>query len=267
MRKLKIDIVFCDLDHTIVGLAQQKTTEHNKKMIARLRKNNKLFVIATGRSLERSIFISKALNADYGIFSNGGLVYSFIDDKVVATFPFSNELLSVFLQNCSLKDQIFFTFYCTDSQNSLVSFYLGQQNKQFFEQQVDLTNFKKLKKAEDLRSYSVFRINVYGSKQPLSEVAKKLDSDRFSQVFNYPTVLEVNAQNISKGSATTFLLKKTNIPKDRALAFGDGANDIQMFRVVKYGIAVANANIQLKKIAYEEADNYHHSGVGKALER
>ena len=49
-------------------------------------------------------------------------------------------------------------------------------------------------------------------------------------------------------------------------AFGDGENDLEMFQVVNYGIAVANAKPMLKDAARFITDGNSENGVGKALD-
>ena len=265
-KKPKIDIVFCDLDHTLVPLAEHHTTQDNKDAIAQLKSTNKIFVIATGRSLERTTPIGRKLKTDYAICSNGGLVYSFLENKIIHTFNLVDEDVQFLLQNFVFNSDIFFTFYAIDSNNTLISFYAGKTNTQFLEQKVDLTHFQELQKNQTLSDWNVFRINIYGSDSALAKVAQQLEQKHsFSYVLNYSTVLEITALNISKGWAVSFLLKKLNISQNQAIALGDGANDIEMFEAVKYGIALDNANPKLKAIAYAQTDSYDRSGVAKAL--
>jgi hydroxymethylpyrimidine pyrophosphatase-like HAD family hydrolase len=52
----------------------------------------------------------------------------------------------------------------------------------------------------------------------------------------------------------------------RYSAFGDGENDVEMFEVVSYGIAVANAKPMLKDAARFITEANSENGVGKALD-
>lgn len=264
--KTSIDIVFCDLDHTLVALATQTTTTLNAQAIKELKAKNKKFVIATGRSLERAVVVGRNLDADYGVFSSGGVIYSFANQKITRVFSLDGKRLQELLEPFVGVSAFFATFYCANSTNELVSFYFGKENVQFWEQKVDLSLFQQVQTLQQLQRWKVFRINLYGEHAVLKAIANKLNADQsFYWVFNYPTVLEINAKNVNKGSAVTFLLKMLNLSGQQAVAFGDGANDIEMFQAVKYGIAVKNANPLLKQVAFQETDSYDQSGVGKAL--
>ena len=62
---------------------------------------------------------------------------------------------------------------------------------------------------------------------------------------------------------TELILLNTNQTKK---AFGDGENDVEMFQVVNYGIAVANAKPMLKDAARFVTEANSENGVGKALD-
>lgn len=262
--RIAVDIVFCDLDHTLVDLGAQTVSTYNRKAIKQLQDEGKTFVVATGRSLERSINIAHSVNAHYGVLSNGGIIYSFLDNRVLHVAAFTQKDVQPFLQQ-ALPTTLFVTIYTIDQDQNFTSFYWGKPNKHFFEQKVDLKHFRSVNSLEDVKGCTIFRINIYGDPNLLSEIASHLDKKVFTILLNYTTVLELTAREVSKGSAATFILKHFHFDKNRAVAFGDGLNDIAMFHSVKYGIAVANANPKLIAIAYAVTESFDQSGVGKAL--
>ncbi len=56
-----------------------------------------------------------------------------------------------------------------------------------------------------------------------------------------PDYLEVMNGNVKKSAGVRLLCRRYGIPEEQAAAFGDGENDIDMIRAVKYGFAMANA--------------------------
>lgn len=68
-----------------------------------------------------------------------------------------------------------------------------------------------------------------------------------------------------KGNAIAYLLEYFNISKDHAYAFGDGYNDIPMFREVNNKIAMGNGVDELKEKATFITDTIDQQGITKAL--
>jgi hypothetical protein len=73
-------------------------------------------------------------------------------------------------------------------------------------------------------------------------------------------------ENVSKGKALEFIADRMGIPVDEFAAIGDSQNDIEMFRVAGLGIAVANADLELKRIADIVTSARNGDGVVEALE-
>lgn len=61
------------------------------------------------------------------------------------------------------------------------------------------------------------------------------------------------------------LANKLNISSSEIIAFGDGNNDIEMIKNVGHGVAMDNANSELKKVADAITDSVENSGVYKYL--
>lgn len=81
-----------------------------------------------------------------------------------------------------------------------------------------------------------------------------------------PGMLEVLPLGSSKGEGVSVLLKHIGILPDNVMAFGDGENDVEMFSLVKLGIAVENAKEILKKVAQAVTLSNDDDGVAEVLE-
>ena len=81
-----------------------------------------------------------------------------------------------------------------------------------------------------------------------------------------PGMLEVLPLGSSKGEGVSVLLKHIGILPDNVMAFGDGENDVEMFTLVKLGIAVENAKDILKKVAQAVTLSNDDDGVAEVLE-
>lgn len=77
--------------------------------------------------------------------------------------------------------------------------------------------------------------------------------------------LDVTWRGVDKGTGLQRILRSSGFSARHVLAFGDGENDIAMFRRVAWGVAVANAAPALKKCAAETAEGYGGFGVARFL--
>ena len=80
-------------------------------------------------------------------------------------------------------------------------------------------------------------------------------------------MLEVLPFGSSKGDGVLKLLEHVGINPEQTCAFGDGENDIEMFQLVKYGIAVENAKVELKAEAKFITDSNANNGVANVLDK
>lgn len=78
---------------------------------------------------------------------------------------------------------------------------------------------------------------------------------------------EINLGGVSKGKSIVELLHILNIPIENSIAFGDGANDMEMIEVVGYGVAMGNGYEALKKIANHVTEPCVEHGIVKELQR
>lgn len=63
--------------------------------------------------------------------------------------------------------------------------------------------------------------------------------------------MDVYCQGFTKGTACQYLYQKLEVDYEDTYAYGDGVNDIEMLKLVKHGIAMANGVTALKEVASE----------------
>lgn len=78
--------------------------------------------------------------------------------------------------------------------------------------------------------------------------------------------IEVNAENVHKGRALLWLADRLGIKKEEIMAFGDGANDLQMIESAGVGVAMANGVEEVRKAADIIAESNDEDGVAQVIE-
>ena len=79
--------------------------------------------------------------------------------------------------------------------------------------------------------------------------------------------LEIMSEGSTKGKAIEFLANLLNINREEIIAFGDNYNDVSMIEFVGTGVAMGNAEEDVKNIANYVTDTNSESGVAKAIDK
>lgn len=74
-------------------------------------------------------------------------------------------------------------------------------------------------------------------------------------------LLDVMANHVSKGETLKALSQHLNIDTKDIIAFGDGHNDMDMFKVAGKSVAMSNSVPELKAIATYETGNNNEGGI------
>ncbi|MFZ5816142.1 MAG: Cof-type HAD-IIB family hydrolase [Bacillota bacterium] len=79
--------------------------------------------------------------------------------------------------------------------------------------------------------------------------------------------LEVTQPGVDKGSGVVWLAARWGVPLERVMVVGDSQNDISMFRVAGFGVAMGNADPELKGLAAAVTESNVEDGAARAVER
>lgn len=74
-------------------------------------------------------------------------------------------------------------------------------------------------------------------------------ADRFDITCSAKELVEVSPLTDNKGEALRFLANHYNVPMDKTIAVGDNLNDLSMIKAAGLGVAVENAEQELKEVA------------------
>jgi Cof subfamily protein (haloacid dehalogenase superfamily) len=100
----------------------------------------------------------------------------------------------------------------------------------------------------------------------LAERFRGLFGERLFVTTSLPIFLELAHPNVSKGSGMQFVADRLGFDPGRAVAFGDGENDVELLEWAGYGIAVADAHPRLKDVADWTCPGPNEAGVASVLE-
>lgn len=98
------------------------------------------------------------------------------------------------------------------------------------------------------------------------ERARKLIDGLGVKIIDSGFAYHITDADVSKGKALVYVAEKLGIKPDSFAVIGDSENDVDMFRVAGFGIAVANADERLKEFADLVTPSPNGNGVVEALQ-
>jgi Cof subfamily protein (haloacid dehalogenase superfamily) len=113
------------------------------------------------------------------------------------------------------------------------------------------------------------KIVIVGEPEPLDGLNERLRErygDRLFIAKSLPIFLEVASPGVSKGMALRFVCERLGIDPEATVAFGDGANDLELLEAAGVGVAMADADPALLEIADWTVPPVAEDGVAGFLE-
>jgi len=253
-----IRIVFIDLDGTLrdsKGLISDKS----KEIIHKLKEIDVYVVFTTGRSIPHTLKLAKEVSpSPYLITSNGAEIYNYINDDLIYKKVIRKEDLLYFNDLINKYDLRFVA-------NTLKFMYSNKEGK---DKVVIVNSILDIKE-------EITQVVLQSKDKSLMEPVKKeingkdtikISNDSISTSDNKNLFYDVTKNDVSKGNAIKKLCEYLNISIDDTMAIGNSNNDIEMFDVCKYRVAVENADDDLKNKANIITKSNDEDGVYLILE-
>lgn len=123
----------------------------------------------------------------------------------------------------------------------------------------------------DITQYDIIKFLIIYSEIPL-EKYKKIEEEvnKLSGVYivrSQNEVFDIMPEGLSKGNGLKVLHDKGLIDLNHTLVFGDAENDISMFKVAKWCVAMGNAQEKTKEAAMFETDDHDNDGIANFFDK
>lgn len=257
-----IKAVICDLDGTLLT-SNKKVSNRNRQALINCAKNGMKIAIATARP-PRSVnsFLPREIYelASF-IYYNGGLIF----DKETGFekhIPIPQEIFRKILDywtehfpasrvSIEVKDQWLahqnFSDAIIDHFKSKPTVLEMEQLKSYSPTKILITEFDPFDQIEPFEAYFKDKVNITVT-----------DKGKLIQIMN---------KGVSKASGVLTLCDHLGIASSDIIVFGDDFNDVEMFELAGYSVAMENAEEKLKMLADEVTVSNNHDGVASVLER
>lgn len=255
--------VFFDYDGTLVDETAGVSTpsKYTRDALNALQQNGYLVGLCTGRA---KCYLPENLNYNFDCYITTNGSYAEVQETIVYSNPFSSDILKRVIQFLEENNMNYFlespqACYCYNfadvcMTNMLIRFRLPLKN--FFPiHYADYSYIHKLmitsNQAEKIKEFQTeFQEHCY-----------------VSISHGFPRAADVGRIDVSKGLGIQKVLESMQIRKENTFAFGDGPNDIEMFKTVGTGIAMKNHDPALEKYAAYITDAVANEGIANALKK
>ncbi|WP_256439069.1 Cof-type HAD-IIB family hydrolase [Sediminibacillus dalangtanensis] len=239
--KLDIKLIALDMDGTLLN-SNEEVSEANRKAITAARNNGVEVVLSTGRHRSSCEAHAVSLNlSSYLITVNGSEIWT-SEGELVSRQSLDIETIKKLVD---LNER-----YGTRA-------WMASTEKVFRgEFPADLEGYEWLKVGIDIDSEEV-----------KNRILEELEGNDLLELSNsHPMNIEINAVGINKARALEKICGLMGITLDQVMTVGDSLNDIKMIQEAGLGVAMGNAQEEVKQTADWVTTDNNHDGVAKAIE-
>lgn len=257
-----------DLDGTLLG-SDQKTSDFTNQTINRLVAEGMLFSYATARSYVTASRVTAGMSAEIPlIVYNGAMVVDNRDGSVLLHHFFDGDdrgLLEDLLEHGIYP--IVYAFVGGKEKMSFLPKKATPGMEAFLDSRRGDVRLRPVESTEQLCHGELFYITCIDEEEKLVHFYEKYRT-RYQCVFQTDIYtkcqwLEIMPKDATKAHAIRQL--KEHFGCKRVVVFGDGRNDMDMFRMADEAYAVANAVPELKEIATGIIGGNDEDGVARWL--
>ncbi|SHF04510.1 Cof-type HAD-IIB family hydrolase [Clostridium fallax] len=278
-------LIVTDLDGTLLN-DEKVVSEENSRALKRAIDNGFSVAIASGRGYSDIKNIADSIKINpYIISSNGGYVYD-KDGKIIKGQAFDKNIAKDLVNFC--KNKTYFIhlaneryLYVEKNWREKVKKNYNQAIKKGYDIKKEdlemvLKIFNKMEVLKEIDSFdeifegnielsygSVFSFNLKELKDSI-EYMKKY-SHKVSCPLSGKCNYEIINKDATKGHSLDILCDYLKINPKETIAFGDNFNDITMLKKAGLGVAMGNAENEIKEIADIVTEKNNNHGVAEAI--
>ncbi len=269
--KNQIKLVVCDLDGTLLN-DKSEMSDYTISVLKKCKNEGIKVCFASGRYSEMmSIYSHQIDGVDYLISSNGALVQK--QNNIIHKSIIHKDLVSMVLDYI-FSNKMSFSMYSIDhiyiNDDALTGRIKKYENLTAEYGCNKKLAFSKIAGASEVpQDEQIVKIVLYEQNETKSNAYTIFISQNdklHSESTGYGLVGTFES-NVSKKTALQKIMDNLGITSDNVCVFGDFDNDLSMFSVATYKIAMENAIKELKDEATYITDSNNADGVAKYLEK
>lgn len=269
----QIKMIGLDLDGTLLN-TKKELTDHTRRVLAEAINAGILVLMATGRPFTG---IPEELRTfpgiHYALTSNGARVLDTDHNKILIEqllpMESAKKALRIFEKYDTLSEIYF------DGQGYADAAKLDNVGK--YHHDPNMWNYVRTTRiavpdirdviAKENRSMDKVQALFADMKERAAAWKELSEFKELELVGSLSYNIEINAAGVNKGTALVALGEMLGIPRESIMACGDGDNDVHLLQEVGFGVAMANAQPQVKEAADHITASNDEDGVARAIEK
>lgn len=261
----KYKLIAFDVDDTLLT-TEKVISPKTKQALLNAQKNGIKLCVASGR-LPYGV---KPYAEELDILNNGGYYLGFNGGAVLNS---GNELIGTTYLDSKYIEPVYEVLRPTNVTTMVHKgdiIYADRKVNDYTHIEPDVIGLP-LNLVDDIAEFvdwKLHKILLCGEPGELKEVESKLKAKFADDVDIYlsaPWFLEVMPNGVNKGLGVEKVCADMGISMDEVMAFGDNYNDIPMLEMAGLGIAMGNAEDEVKNSADYVTDTCDLDGIAKAL--
>lgn len=260
------DVIVLDLDGTLTN-SKKVITPKTKEALLKLQCAGKKVVLASGRPTGGVVKLADELRLDafggYILSFNGGHIINYADGAVVydKTVP-SHLIETIYTETMKLGLGII-----TYTDSEIVA---GSALNQYIELESRITSMP-IRQVDNFVETIDFPVNKFllsGEPEEIfngQEHMRKVFGERMNIFRSEPFYLEMMPQSIDKAYSLGILLDYLKTDRTHMICCGDGFNDRSMIQMAGLGVAMANAQEEIKAVADYITSSNDEDGIAEVV--
>lgn len=266
-------LICIDMDGTLLN-DEKEVSEENKEAIKEAHEKDVHIAICTGRLFTSAKNYGDIIGVKAPIIaSNGAYIREKDEEKVIYKKTLDRDIATRIYETIKkFKFSKFFnTFDIIASEGSFPEWYMYIKFNEGLpkEKRIHLKEYETFYDFIDENDGEILKF-VAASKdiEELEKAKNELRKLNDIEIFrSSPMNFEINAKEVSKGNAVKKLAEIYGIDRNEVICIGDSDNDLSMVEYAGLGVAMGNAEEEVKAIADYITDTNNNNGVAKVIRK
>ncbi len=264
------NMLVLDIDGTLVG-SDKTISEKTREAIIKAQQRGKIVAIASGRSIagirKTASNISLEQYGGYVIAYNGTTVVNCKTGECIYNQMVPKELVKP-VYEAAKRVNAGIVIY-NDNTKEMLS---GNGLNEYIKIDAEACNVT-INEVSDFVKAVNFPFNKFllsGKPEHMAEVEKimaKEFGDRLNVFRSDPFYVELLPRYVDKGVAVEKLVKHLDIQREKVICIGDSYNDLPMLRFAGMGVAMGNAQQEVKEIADYVTTSNDEDGIVNVIDK
>lgn len=259
---MKIKLIATDLDGTLLR-GDHTISERTKRVFSKFREHEGKIVLSTGRAFFGTEKIAKELGIKGIVITyNGARIYDLERDEIIAHEPIDSEHVLELIK-ISRESNIHLNLYQKDD------WYVEERERDESKNYAIACGKEPIEKSfDEFEEYAMTKALFIGEPKSLEIIEKRVREvlgEKVHITYSKNIYLEILNKKVNKGAALKHVAEYYGVEQEKIAAFGDELNDKEMLQFANYGVAMKNANPELKKFVKYETLTNEEDGVAEFL--